>query len=399
MRESAKTGVFAAAAIGIAIAAAMVEPERATPDILNDQGGAFYPKFTDPQAPKTIEVVDYDEATATARPLKVQLQKGRWIVASHHNYRVDAGDRLVKTAAALIDLRKEQVRSDSAQDHAQFGVVDPLDQRVAGLAGRGKRVTLRDAHGEALADYILGKAVEGKPGQRYVRVPGGKRTYVVKTDADPSARFADWVNADLLRIASGSLRKVTINSYSIDEQLGRLMNVETVVLTQDGGKWRMQGVDRFHAAAAASMASTLDGLKIVDVRPKPPGLASDLRKGTLQVSLETAMSLRPRGFFLAPNGRLLANEGEMIAETRDGLLYTLRFGEIATEEGETARGDSRHLFVTAHFDKARAASYGGDAVAGERLARDLNDRFADWYYIIGGADFQRLRLRLKDLKP
>jgi hypothetical protein len=32
---------------------------------MSDQGEAFYPNFTDAQAPRTIEVVDYDEATAT----------------------------------------------------------------------------------------------------------------------------------------------------------------------------------------------------------------------------------------------------------------------------------------------------------------------------------------------
>jgi hypothetical protein len=48
--------------------------------------------------------------------------------------------------------------------------------------------------------------------------------------------------------------------------------------------------------------------------------------------------------------------------------------------------------VMVHFDPAKAAAYGGDAGAGERTARELNDRFADWYYVISGKDFQNLRL-------
>jgi len=32
-----------------------------------------------------------------------------------------------------------------------------------------------------------------------------------------------------------------------------------------------------------------------------------------------------------------------------------------------------------------------DAPAGERAAHELNDRFADWYYVISGKDFQNLR--------
>jgi hypothetical protein len=401
MRESYKTGLWLAAAAALVVVAALVEPEGATPEILSDQGEAFYPKFTDPQAPRSIEVIDYDEATATARPLKVQFERGRWLITSHHNYPVDAGERMAKTAAALIDLKKDLVRSDNPADHAQFGVVDPLDQKVSGLSGRGKRVTLRDAKGEVLADYIFGKAVEGKPGQRFVRVPGSKRTYAVKTDADPSARFADWVDASLLRISSGSIRKVTINSYSIDESLGRLTNVETLVLTQEKGEWKLEGATKFNLAPVKAMAGVLDGLKVVGASPKPAGLAEDLKQGQVRLSLEVSMALRQKGYFLAPNGRLYANEGEMTVETADGLVYVLRFGEVATgAAGETkpgAKGENRYLFATVNFDAARAAKYGGDPAAGQRRAGELNRRFSDWFYIISDADFQKLRLRRKAL--
>jgi hypothetical protein len=401
--ESIRTAAFVAAAAALVIAAAVFEPESRPPEILSDQGEPFYPKFTDPREVKTIEVVDYDEATATARPFQVAFEKGRWILPSHHNYVVDAGERLAKTAAALVDLRKDLVSSDSPADHARFGVIDPLDQKTATLTGRGKRVTLRDARREVLADFIFGKPVEGKPGFRYTRVPGQKRTYAVKTGADPSARFADWVDAGLLRIAAASLRKVTIHSYSINEQLGRLDNAETITLNKEGGEWKAAGAEKISAPVVAALTATLDNLKIVDARPKPPSLAANLKTGQLTLSLETAMSLRQRGYFLAPNGRLLANEGELVAETANGLSYVLRFGEIATSSDSQPAakpakgGENRYLFVTVSFDAARAQKYSGDAAAGERLARDLTNRFADWYYVISGADFEKLRVKRKDL--
>jgi hypothetical protein len=31
------------------------------------------------------------------------------------------------------------------------------------------------------------------------------------------------------------------------------------------------------------------------------------------------------------------------------------------------------------------------------MARDLTSRFADWYYIINGSDFQKLSLKRKDV--
>lgn len=107
------------------------------------------------------------------------------------------------------------------------------------------------------------------------------------------------------------------------------------------------------------------------------------------------MSMRQRGFFLSPTGRLLANEGELVVDTASGLVYGLRFGEVATNQGETkpasTGNENRYLFVTVSYDAQRAARYGDTSGAGERLARELTNRFADWYYIISGQDFQRLR--------
>lgn len=393
MRESVKTATLAGAALVLAVTAAVVQPEARVPEIMSDQGQAFYPRFTDPQAPRTIEVVDYDETTATAQPLKVQFQQGKWLITSHYDYRVDIGDRLAKTAAALMYLKKDMVASDSPLDHAKYGVVDPVDEKAGGLTGRGKHVTLRDARGDILADYILGKPVPGKAGYRYVRVPGERRTYAVKTDADPSARFADWVNAGLLRIASSSIRKVTINRYNLDPAAGRLANMETTVLTQEKGQWKTSSGEKPDMAAVRAMAAALDNLKIVDVRPKPPGLAADLRHETVQLSLETALSLRQKGFFITGDGRVYSSQGDMTVETNNGLIYSLRFGEVAAGDSKSgAPSDNRHLFVMVHFDKSKAAAYGGDAAAGERVARELNGRFADWYYVISGKDFQTLRL-------
>ncbi len=381
MWETVKTGAFAAAAVALAVLAAVVEPETAAPRIMSDQGEAFYPDFKDPRAVKTIEVVDYDEATATARPFQVAFERGRWVLATSHNYPLDAGERLVKTAAALMDLKKDEVRSDSPLDHARYGVIDPLDQKVASLKGRGKRVTLRGAHKEVLADFILGKPVEGKQGWRYTRVPGQKRVYAVKTDADPSARFSDWVNTGFLRIPTSTIRRVTITSYSINESFGRLDNLDSVKLVREGGEWKLEGGGSLNKAAVAAMASALENLKIADVRPKPAPLARDLRSGQLQLSLESAMSLRQRGFFITPTGRLLANEGEMSVETTGGVVYSLRFGELS------GTGDDRYLFAMASAKTPE----------GEARAKELNNRFADWYYIISGADFQKLRLKRKDV--
>ena len=392
MTETLKTTLFVAAAAALAGSASLIHSGASTPKLFSDQGEIFYPSFKDPQAVKSIEVIDYDESTATARPFQVAFNKGRWVIPSHQNYIVDIGDRLNKTAGALIDLKKDQVQSDSPQEHAKYGVIDPLDAKVASLTGRGKRITLNDAAKVMLADFILGKPVEGKRGWRYVRVPGQKRVYAVKTDADPSAKFADWVNAGLLRMPQQAMRKISINSYRIDEEQGALANFESVQLVLAGNEWKMVGADDANKNVIAGVVNTLAGLKIVDVKAKPPSLAEGLRTGQLELSLETMMSFRQRGFFLTPRGQIYANEGELIMETVNGVSLVLRFGEIAATQGE-----SRYLFVVSSFDAKRAAAYSGDAAAGERTAKELTAKFADWYYVIGGPDFAKLHVRRKDL--
>ena len=101
MTESVKTAVLAGAALALAISAAVVEPEARVPAIMSDQGEAFYPNFTDAQAPRTIEVVDYDEATATALPLSLIH-----IFPSHQDQAITPSSR--KDRSGLVHASREE---------------------------------------------------------------------------------------------------------------------------------------------------------------------------------------------------------------------------------------------------------------------------------------------------
>ena len=392
--EFGKTSLFVIAALALAVVAAWVEPPEANPGILIDEGEPLFPEFRDVAAVQAIEVFAYNEEEAVVRPLKLEFRDGRWVLSSHNNYPAEAGDRLAKTAAALLGLHKDMVVSDRIEDHATYGVIDPLDNAVASLAGRGKRVTLRDGRGDVLADLVLGNPVEAREGYRYVRPPGAKRVYGVKTDADPSANFGDWVEDNLLRLSSSQLRRITVNSYSIDETLGRLANLRRIVATRSGDKWTSEDTGQASQSEIQAAASALVSIRIVGARPKPRPLAEQLRAGNLELTLESVMSLRERGYFLAPTGQLLSNEGEIQADTSQGVVYTLRFGEIVSGSADNAAedGQDRYLFVTVRHDPELAQKYGG-AGDGAAVARSLGRKFSDWYYVISAADFARLRMK------
>ncbi len=404
--ELRQTAIFCLVAAALAAAAVVVDPGGRTPDIMSDQGELFYPDFTDPQAPKSIEVIDYNEETATATPLKVEYRDNKWILPSHRDYPADAKDRLASTAAALIELKKDIVVTENAEDHAEYGVIDPFDETATSLVGRGKRVTLRDADDKVLADFVIGKEVPDKPGYRYMRVPGQRRVYAVQTSADVSARFQDWIETDLLKIDTPSLRRIAINSYSINERLGRIEQGDQLTLTKTGDDWKLGGRTP-KEAAIAKLTGALDDLRIVDAEHKPDGLTASLKaQEGIQLTMESFQSLRSKGYFINQvTGQLLSNEGEIVVDTADGLQYTLRFGEIAdTPSASSSEGDEqpeggerRYVFVTVSFAQSRADKYGGDAAKGKELEEELRNRFADWYYVISGADFSSLRPSRRDL--
>src|SRR3954454_20236044 len=182
MKELHKTLIFVAVALVLTGAAAFRMPGSTRTDVaFNDQGKPFFPDFKDPLACTNLELVDYDPATATAARFEVKKKDGKWVIPSHYDYPADAKDRLAKTAAGVMDLTKDTIRSDRVEDQEDLGVIDPLDAKSTSLKGRGKRVTLRDKSEKVMADFIIGKEVDTggareKSAQRYVRVPGQKRT-------------------------------------------------------------------------------------------------------------------------------------------------------------------------------------------------------------------------------
>ncbi len=378
MNDFQKTGIF----LGVAIifgALALFTGRSSQPTLaqFSDQGERFYPQFEDPLVAAALEVIDYDEETGTATPFKVQVRDGRWTIPSHYDYPADGEDRLAKTAASVIDLTKDVVQSVRLQDHEQLGVIDPLDATISTLKGRGQRVALRDEAGAILADYIIGREVEGRSGFRYVRIPEKKRTYAVKMGIDLSTRFADWIETNLLDVQSSDINSVQIQDYSIDETTGRVLSQGAISLEKTNSEWSMSDLPpekELDTAKINTMARALAGITITGVRPKPAGLTSDLRaEDNLTLDLPAQLSLQSKGYFVSQDGRLLSNEGEVTIGTASGVRYTLRFGEILvgkgmevsagseadatseTSDDETTDPDegteNRYLFVTAEFDE------------------------------------------------
>ncbi|MEW6050973.1 MAG: DUF4340 domain-containing protein [Candidatus Zixiibacteriota bacterium] len=448
MYENKKTLAFLGVALVLAILAFVTAPRQITPQAFSDQGEPFFPGFTDPNSATTLEIVSYDPGTGSASPFKVTFDGGKWIIPSHNNYPADAKDRLAKTAAGIIDLRRDDYRSDNVADYEAFGVIDPLEVSATGLTGRGTRVTVKGTDGNVLADFIVGNAVAGMSGARFVRVPSEKRVYAVKTNVDLSGRFEDWVEKDLLKVSKGQIDQVILKDYSINERTLSVDQRDNLELTLKDGVWkanRTGGDQIVDSVTMQGLLTALDELTLAGVRTKPAGLSQSLQasSGQHQITQQDVASLQSKGFYLSRDGQLLSNEGELKVRTKQGVLYTLRFGEVLYGTGlsvsagaddgaqsQSGGAANRYLFVTANFDvsglpepkrpkdelyknkpdsllseadkanKTLGEAYDRwvrDVESARKTVDDLNARFADWYYVISQASFDKLHLSRKDL--
>ncbi len=412
MNDLIKTLTFVAVALVLTGAAVYGTRDRVVKNAqFNDQGQRFFPEFNDPLQCTDLEVVSFDPSTASATKFRVMWKNNRWVIPSHYDYPADARDRLSKTAGAVMDLTKDTIRSDRVEDHVAMGVVDPLDTKTTALEGRGKRVTLRDKSERVLADFIIGNEIKGtergKEGssgpQRYVRVPDQKRTYGVVVKADLSTRFADWIETNLLKVDTAKIRKVTFDNYKMRE--ARTADGQPVLVPERGdkitvtrkesfgpwtvsiekkdpksGEWKSSGVPEGQEPNEDKLRSLVDALgdlKIVGVRPKPPGL-TDPNDPKLELTVPIVLSLQNRGFYLSRGHGLYSDQGDVIVTTEEGIVYTLRYGgpvfatgdelsagtpdtaEKKDESGKAKKKDAerksqgtqenRYLMVTVSFD-------------------------------------------------
>ena len=383
MSETVRTLTYAAcAAVALGLGWFLGLPSAAPVEAQADTG-PFFPDWKDPLAATSMEIWEYDEDTGTPHQFKVMQVDDKWSIPSHANYPADAQRQLAEAATSVMDLQKLGLVTTEAADHELYGVVDPDPKNLkGGETGVGKRVTLEDGKGKKLADFIIGKEVKGQAGVRYVRVPGEDAVYRVEVKPDKlSTKFADWIEKDLLKLSSFDIKQVVLNNYSIDEVNRRVSKADVLELTYDNdkSKWTMADLaegEELDNEKLNALKTALDDLKIVDVRRKPDGLSQELKaEEGIKLDMEAFASLQSKGFFIV-QGNLLSNEGEVITRMKDGVVYVLRFGEIAADTGgvsdkeekdDTASGDAsadstddegessgsnRYIFVTAQFDPA-----------------------------------------------
>lgn len=447
------TTIMVALAALTVLGAVWMAPRALPPATFEDTGEPLFADFTDPNEATSLEVIEWDADEAKVERFKVEQKQGRWVIPSHHDYPADASEHMGRAAASFIDVKRDIYYGDKVEEHATFGVLDP-EAPDAAEGARGKRIIMRDASGGALVDIIVGHPIPDKDGFSYVRFPEQKRVYGSRLELSISTSFTEWIEKDLLLLEPGDVVSIEYDPYRVDEARGQVVDsnplrAERPVSPEDpsggvsGKDWELAAPSKAPAGKeldsfkVQSMLDAMDSLQIVGVRPRPEPL--------------TLAALQSAGFFVTADGRrLYGNEGEVRVTTKDGIVYTLYFGEVTLDSGlaltagtdkdasaadqdEKSAGEksaNRYLFVDVGYDPAadRAAAQApaeqkaekpaepvepkadqpaeaekpaepGDAPADakqdaaaehrEQVAR-LQKRFDAWFYVISDASFKRI---------
>lgn len=218
--------------------------------------------------------------------------------------------------------------------------------------------------------------------------------------------------------------------------------------------------EELNGARIDELKTALDNLQIAGVRRKGAGIAADFQADkSIADNAEAQLSLKEKGFYPIPNDsgelEIYGTDGEMRVFCKDGVIYDLRFGDV--DQGEQGKGTSeinRYMLVSVKLnhdaipppelevepagpetpkkedekkegDQKPDQQKPDDVAAEAKLAqererikkenerktseyniklnkaknrvKELNYRFADWYYLVSDETFKKLSLTRSDV--
>ena len=377
MNESIKTISFVSVAAVLAMAAVgshfLNQPSNSADFEL--VGQLFYPEFESATQAQSLQVSAVDPESAVLKRFSVEKEDGLWRIPSHYNYPAEAAARLATTATSVMGISRDSLVGRLANEHERLGVVDPLSDDIEDPESVGERLTLKDADGEVVVDYIIGNEAgdvvlseEERPfGNNadekyyYVRRADEQQTYKVKLKIDLSTKFSDWIDPDLLRIDRNDITKITIDNYSLQEDRSNPLARSNALFKQQGDQievarisntdaWELAGLnpetEELQTPRINEMLDVFDQMKIAGVRPKFKFkdhllLTADLKlneqpefqqdpNGLARAINQLQNELDQKGFSLAGTQKkleLVAQNGDLHVGTDQGVVYTLHVGK------------------------------------------------------------------------
>ena len=373
--------------------------------------------FTKPASSDVIadlRVAEWDDATSSAKIIEVKRSGNDWTIPSHFDYPADANTRVSKSTATFMGLAHGRLVTDDPKQFESLGVIDPLDPDLSQKDGRGKRITMTDITGQIVADLILGKKSDIGDSNYYMREVGKNQVYTAQVTPDLSTKFVDYVEVDPLKVKREDIRSLLVADYSIDAQRHTIDMRSESQLTRSSGAdlWSDPGPvppdKRIAQGVINTIVTAATTLKLTDVR-----------QFSIKSIPRDIMEMQSKGFYFVPPGTVdkdspvvslqgqdlaaVGNEGRLTISTRDGLKYSLMFGEVAVDSSpdpaaKDAAGRDRYMLVFVQYDAGldedAAKPPGKDdkpKLSGAERAAKAQARYLKYYYVISDEAFKQLR--------
>ncbi|HUE75094.1 MAG TPA: DUF4340 domain-containing protein [Pirellulaceae bacterium] len=384
MNENVKTIIYVAVAAAFGVAAFATLPRTTEVNSESRVGQPLFPQFDDTSKAASLEITWYDDTLSSVNSFRVAKERGKWVVPSHDNYPADAEQQLQDSAQSLFQLDCLHVASEIATDHELYGVIEPpQDETAASKKEYGKLIVLQNEKSDDLVRILVGKEVEGSPGQRFVRIAesqGNLTDAVYITKIDPTripTEFGKWIERDLLQLNPNDVAALTLKDYSIVRQPTQTGVRNVVQPKMDArvswdnlsGTWNLDSFQIYagnqaHDAQLGEeeelaktklddLKNALDDLKIESVERKPAGLGAEFALDEKFLANEELMtSLVEHGFFAGGRDKIeiFSRNGEVNVDCADGVRYVLRFGDVAgVQEGAGLEKLNRFLLVSAQL--------------------------------------------------
>ena len=329
-----------------------------------------------------------------------------------------------------------QEESDDEQDHAKFGVVDPLQfQTVKNRGSLGTKITLEDVNRNTLGSLIVGHRVKDTQSQYYVRKPGQPKVYTVEFDPRVlTTAIGDWMDLNIAglqtqRNPDGLVAKlVSIDNYRMDTtgpkkgiadyfyeatwqitSKGILLK-ELKTPSEDGGTVVQSSKEQ--QQKLSNSLRLLGSIRMIDAQPKSPALAKAISTAGAELTSKQFAPAAEKGFALVETDGQLefrGSNGSVTVVSEQGVEVTLLFGGITTTSEAPADSLNYQMMVIAKVtpelknepvppkpqnegeeltdeqkkELARATKqWKSNLESATQRVAEFNRQHANWYYVV-----------------
>jgi hypothetical protein len=363
--------LFALGAVTVIVAGAAAWVASRSPAGTSAAEHASGPLF--PALREHVNDVAQVQITTSTESFTLARNEHGWGLADKGGYPVDVS-RIKALIVGLSELSLIEEKTANPELWPKLEVQDPTSASDA----PSKRVRLCDASGSVLADVIVGRSEYGGGNQSsiFVRKADGGPALEALGKVNVEGKASNWLDKQVAKLERARVRDVTISHPD-----GSVLKVfRAAPELQDFSVADLpEGAELAWAGIAGGVASALEYLSLEDVQPASQATFDDTQAVTARFTTFDGMAV---------TARTVEQDGKVLLKVQAEYDETLRAPEpvgpqdAAPQEGEEAPPPP---------PKLKAA----DEVSKE--AESIQERVAEWVYVLPGYSASNLRKRLEDL--